>query len=243
MPFATLGERRRLLKGSGFEEGLLKTFMELLPAAEGDASESKGFDRPNDNNLDQSRLARMPTGSARSCARSRAYERASTFIAGLGDDCPTWRVYELLQELAAPRLIVDKTPPNAESELFLRRAHHTFQAASFVHLVRHPYACIASGVELARDVLGGAVSWAETEALWVATNATVADFFGGVDAPTAALTYEHLLTDTAAATRELCAMLRLPWHAAMAAPYESAEATGSFQPASHVAATWVETGL
>ena len=163
---------------------------------------------------------------------------ASRFLDELGPDCPTWRVYAELQSCAAPRVLVDKTPPNAERLIFLRRAHELFANASYVHLVRHPYATIASGLELARNVLAASSSWAELEELWLETNVSVVDFFAQVrgSAPTLTLTYEQLVTDAPAATRAVCTLLGMPWEEAMAAPYET-EATRSFEPASRVAAT------
>ena len=108
--------------------------------------------------------------------------------------------------------------------------------------VRHPYACIASGLELARDTLAGgagAYTWGDLEALWVQTNAGVSDFFVQLagEAPTLTVRYETLIADASTVTRAVCELLSIPWDAAMANPYESADATASFEPAARVAAT------
>ena len=73
----------------------------------------------------------------------------AAFLADLGEDCPTWRVYSILQELCAPRVLVDKTPPNSSHPNILHRSYEIFASPSYVHLVRHPYAAIGSGVQLA----------------------------------------------------------------------------------------------
>ena len=172
----------------------------------------------------------------RACSR----DEAGAFLDGLGGGCPVWRVYQHLAELAHPRVLVDKTPPNAESLAFLRRAREMFGGrATYLHLVRHPYACISSGVQLARDTLGGhGATWQALEAHWVETNAAVADFLAQVagEAPARTLTYELLVTDPPAATRLVCEALGVPWEAAMVNPYDT-DAVRSFEPASRVAVT------
>ena len=200
LPFETLGERRRCLQGSGFDEGLVKNMMEL---------------------------------------RGCSYGRASEIIdVEMGDDCSVWRMYQVLQELGLPRIVVDKTPPNAEQPAFLQRARELFCAARYIHLVRHPYACIASGIELARDALAAIATWADLESLWVQTNASVADFFAQVEgeAPTLVLKYEQLISDPQTTTREVCEVIGVAWESAMTDPYET-DATRSFEAASSIAAT------
>ena len=60
---------------------------------------------------------------------------------------PTWRLYDILQDSCFPQILVDKTPHNADHPSFLDHAESIFNsAARYCHLVRHPYACIASGV-------------------------------------------------------------------------------------------------
>ena len=68
-------------------------------------------------------------------------------------DTSVWRMYQILQDMCSPRILVDKTPHNADHASFLEHAHAIFgSAASYCHLVRHPYSCISSGLELRRDV-------------------------------------------------------------------------------------------
>ena len=97
-------------------------------------------------------------------------------------DCPTWHTYQVLQDLCYPRLLVDKTPPNAGHPLVLQRAREIFASPRFVHLIRHPYAAIQSGVQLQRDILGGLeTTWDDVEQAWVETNLGTRDFLLSVE--------------------------------------------------------------
>lgn len=150
---------------------------------------------------------------------------AEATIAEWGSACPTWRVYEMLQHAATPRLLVDKTPFNAHRPEFLRRAEHLFRTPHFVGLFRHPYPCIASGVEL-RDTRGQRADWTLVEDEWCTVNANLFDFFRGVRH--VRVRYEDLLRDPERETRALCAFVGVPWQAAMCDPYATKEATRAF---------------
>ena len=101
-------------------------------------------------------------------------------VSAVGDDFPTWQMYSYLQELCAPRVLVDKTPANANHLMILRRAREVFATPSYLHLVRHPYASIESALQLMRDILGSLhLTWSHLEQSWVDANMVV---------------HEHLLT-------------------------------------------------
>ena len=107
---------------------------------------------------------------------------AEAFVADLGEGCATWLVYHELQELCAPRMLVDKTPTNASHPLILRRACEIFTAPYYLHLVRHPYAAIESGVHLQRDILGHlGATWDGMEDAWVSTNIATRDFLLNIE--------------------------------------------------------------
>ena len=83
-------------------------------------------------------------------------------------------------ERAAPVLLVDKSPGNAEHANFLRIACHGWEGASFIHLFRHPIPAIASTIELRKSIAvtqGLAQSFREEEhyaaceRIWVEGNA------------------------------------------------------------------------
>lgn len=67
-------------------------------------------------------------------------------------DVPACVRYLHLQERAAPVLVVDKSPGNAEHANFLRTACQGWESASFIHLFRHPAPAIASTVELRKSI-------------------------------------------------------------------------------------------
>ena len=116
-----------------------------------------------------------------------ALTEAESFVASLGD-CPTWQTYQVLQELCSLRVLVDKTPPNADHPMVLQRAREIFASPRFLHLIRHPYATIESGLQLQRDILGSlTTTWDDVEQAWVRTNLGTHDFLLSIE-PRAKLT-------------------------------------------------------
>lgn len=160
----------------------------------------------------------------------------------------TQDVYRVLQSWAAPRMLVDKTPPYVWSLDTLRRAEALFEEPLYIHVHRHPYANIQSCAEqaisrdflerhLGSDIFDGNLSeklddalWSESEALWAKGNANVMDFFREVPAERRIrLPYEDLLRDPEGSVRRLCDFLGLPYDASMCDPYTK-ENVASFQP-------------
>lgn len=169
------------------------------------------------------------------CDWIRALERRKT---------PTWRAYELLQELCAGRLFVDKTPHNADHPSFLEHAHAIFgRAARYCHLVRHPHACIASGLELRRETHSNPnVTWGEVEHAYVTLQRNVGAFLAArahdvAKETSVRIRYEELLSTPQRTLTALCALMGLSFEPGMDEPYESAEVLASFQAASLTATT------
>src|SRR4029453_11043086 len=78
-------------------------------------------------------------------ARGCSAEEAQEVIAELEEQgTPTRELYRLLQEWIGGRMLGDKTPTYAWSLSTLSRAEAGFEGACYVHLLRHPYAAIAS---------------------------------------------------------------------------------------------------
>ena len=102
---------------------------------------------------------------------------------------PIWRMFQqLITDLGGTRILVDKSPSYSDHPSYLNHAHAIFgSAARYIHLVRHPYACIESGVELATKSIvndafnptrGGdpSLAWRFVEAAWAATQKNVNEF-------------------------------------------------------------------
>mmetsp|Transcript_43931 Transcript_43931/g.145497 ORF Transcript_43931/g.145497 Transcript_43931/m.145497 type:complete len:1528 (+) Transcript_43931:2-4585(+) len=158
-------------------------------------------------------------------------------IKRFGPDCPTWRVYQALQRMCGSRILVDKTPANASHVNFMHRAHETFAAASYIHLIRHPYACISSGLQMFRDFLDiSHTTWGMVEQSWVDTNRACDDFMAAYreaagTTSSMRLRYEDFLRDPATCTRAICEdLLGIRWEEGMANPYETS-AVKSFEAA------------
>jgi len=171
--------------------------------------------------------------------RSCALVDAESFVANECIDGSTADMYQLLQEHCTPRILVDKTPDNTGHPMVLQRSLEVFESPRYLHLVRHPYAAIQSGVQLTRDILGNlSVTWDSVEQSWNDSNLGTHDFLSSV-AQTAkwTLRYEDLVRDPAAVTKHICEeVLGIIWEPGMAQPY-STSATSSFQAARKFATT------
>ena len=171
-----------------------------------------------------------------------SFEAAYDWLGGLGRRAaPTWRLYQLLQELCTVRILVDKTPHNGDHPSFLAHAHAIFgMSASFCHLVRHPYSCISSGLELRRDVCMNAnVTWSEVEQAYLTLQSNVRAFLAELhpECGQRRIRYEDLLREPVSVLRSVCMLVGLDFQTGMEAPYESADAMASFQAASLNATT------
>jgi acyl transferase domain-containing protein/thioesterase domain-containing protein len=179
-------------------------------------------------------------GMSAAAARSR--------IGRFQEDCPIWRVYQSLQQMAGSRILVDKTPHNASHINIMYRAHDIFAAARYIHLARHPYACISSGLQMFRDFLDiSQATWTTVEQSWVDTNGGCDRFIDFVhrqrkdgrseQRAVLSLRYEDLLRNPAAVTRDICErLLGIRWVTGMTNPYET-DAIASFQAAESKATT------
>jgi hypothetical protein len=152
---------------------------------------------------------------------------------------PIWQLYDALQYLCAPQILVDKTPHNADHPSFLDHAESIFSsAARYCHLVRHPYACIESGLELRRDMsMNWNVTWEEVECAYVRLQTNVRAFFQDRSGHNIRICYEDLLRNTRITLCEVCTLMALEFQDGMDEPYESHEALASFTAGSLLATT------
>jgi len=155
----------------------------------------------------------------------------------LGDECLVSEAYRLMSQLAKPRIFVDKTPANCYSILFLIRAQLTFEKAKFLHIIRHPYAMISSGLQLFRDYIGiEGATWGTVESSSYTTINDTADHLNELlrhsegEQGFLRVRYEDFVADPARCTRSICEdLLAIPWFEPMQNPYTVAEALASFQ--------------
>jgi len=152
----------------------------------------------------------------------------------LGDEFWVWQTYQLLQQLSAPRLFVDKTPGNSSQLVTLIRAQMIFDSPMYLHIIRHPYACIASGVELARKFVGASnTTWETVEDEHYTRMNSNCNHFHQLHGRTLGsrflqVRYEDFVSDPADMTRRICTeLLSIPWVEAMQNPYNT-EAINTF---------------
>jgi thioester reductase-like protein len=147
----------------------------------------------------------------------------------LADDLPVQEVYRRLQALAAPRLVVDKSPSYAGNLETLERAEAIFARPRYIHLVRHPFAVLESVVRNRLDrALGvsGMTPLDFGEQTYATANANLLDFGRRVDPARYHLVrYEELVRDPARVMAALCAFLDVPFEDAVLEPYRGERMT------------------
>jgi acyl transferase domain-containing protein len=131
--------------------------------------------------------------------------------------------YRLLQGLARPRLLVDKSPSYAERIETLERALTTFGEPRLVVLVRHPYAVIES---YARNRIGAMIRGAaqdpeaQGERHWVLCNRNLVTFLARTGHPAHRVRFEDLVADPDRSTRGVCAAIGVDHRPEVLAPYD-----------------------
>jgi len=154
----------------------------------------------------------------------------------LEQDLPVEDVYRELQELAGPRLLVDKSPGYAARSSTLQRAEEMFEGARYIHLVRHPYAVIESFVRVRMDKLiasGDVDPHLLAERLWTTCNENVLTFFETIDSERQHLVrFEDLVGDPRLVMEETCRFLGIEFEAAVLDPYHGDRMTDGVHPES-----------
>ncbi|MGE5322029.1 MAG: sulfotransferase family protein [Actinomycetota bacterium] len=139
---------------------------------------------------------------------------------------PIPAVYNLLCVDAAPRRLVDKTPPYAARLETLEKAGRLFPEAHYIYLYRHPYAVIESLVRNEFEPTLG-----KAEAVWKIRNENILKFLATVDRRRQAhVPYELLAKDPERVLRELCNSLEIEFDQALLTPYEGSRMTDGIRP-------------
>ncbi len=167
-------------------------------------------------------------------AGSTAEAAAAWVAAAVARDAPSQELYRQLQAMAAPRLLVDKTPRYALDRATLARAEAWFEAPLYVHLVRHPAATIHSYLEASFDEVYRFPLPArrQAEMVWRLAHANILDHLAGVPAERQhRLCFEELVRSPQRVIEHLCAFLGLDFAPAMLRPYEGRRMTDGLHAA------------
>jgi acyl transferase domain-containing protein/alpha-beta hydrolase superfamily lysophospholipase/acyl carrier protein len=147
----------------------------------------------------------------------------------IAEDLSIQDVYHRLRCMAAPRLLVDKSPTYTGNPDTLRRAETLFPDARYLCLVRHPYAAIESFARMRMHKLIGADTddpFLVAEQVWTQTNQNLLHFLQQLDPGRGhLLRYEDLVHQPAETTAAICAFLGVCPDPAVLQPYAGARMT------------------
>jgi natural product biosynthesis luciferase-like monooxygenase protein len=138
----------------------------------------------------------------------------------------TPRFYRLLQEGAAGKLLVDKTPSYALDPAILARAEAWFEEPLYIHLVRHPYGMILSFEEAHMEALFTGVDHLFTprelaEAVWALSEQNIRSFLAGVSPRRQCrVRYEDLVSRPRETLEVICRTAGLDFEEGMTRPYQ-----------------------
>jgi amino acid adenylation domain-containing protein len=160
-------------------------------------------------------------------------EQATARMASLEDkDCTVWEFYGMLQQWAAPRLLVDKTPEYAMDIEVLRRAEQCFEDAFYIHLARHPLGMIRSyekGGFVFESPYRGRHNFTGrelAELTWLLSHENILAFLKEVPRQRQQrIQFEHLLKQPQETLKGLCASIGIDFDTAMLRPYEKGRMT------------------
>ena len=149
---------------------------------------------------------------------------AQQLIADLvAKDTSIAEVYQMLQQLACDRLLIDKSPTYASDLDNLYAAEATFSNAKYIHLVRHPYAVIESFARMRMDKLLGAGDsnpYELAETIWTQSNQNVLDFAQTIDPNRVLLVhYEELVAQPETVMQRICEFLEISFRPEVLNPY------------------------
>lgn len=132
-------------------------------------------------------------------------------------------VYALLQRLAWPRLLVDKSPDYSGDINTLRQTEAVFSSTHFIVLLRSPFAVIESYVRnriaaIARDNWSDPYKQAEEH--WYRSYSNIARFLREGPRPACFIRYEDLVAEPSATMRNVCGSLGLKYEESLIRPYD-----------------------
>lgn len=137
------------------------------------------------------------------------------------DDLSVPEVYAKLQELAGPRLLVDKCPHLCAMPAAMKRLDQWYSDARFIWIVRHPGSVIRSieNMPMAEVMLQGYGT--TTREIWHTANLAVADFLETVPQERwTRVRYEDLVRDPRPQMERICMTLGVAFDEKVLDPYE-----------------------
>ena len=133
-----------------------------------------------------------------------------------------------LQDLAQPRVLVEKTPLYAADPAALQRMEDWFEAPLYVHLIRHPGAVVHSYLRSRMDLVSMPdqpfTARKLAELLWIESHHNVLEL--QQDIPSDRLIrirYESLVEQPQATLRDVCRFIGVDYDARMLTPYADPE--------------------
>ncbi|WP_019509581.1 type I polyketide synthase [Pleurocapsa sp. PCC 7319] len=140
------------------------------------------------------------------------------------------QVYQVLQQLAGNRQLVDKSPTYGMSRETLARAEQMFEGAKYIYLTRHPYAAVESFARMRMDKLIDSQNshpHQVAEKIWATNNHNILDFFQHSVEPNHyhQVHYEELVQQPQMVMEGLCKFLQIPFEENLMQPYEGKRMT------------------
>ena len=135
--------------------------------------------------------------------------------------------YYQLQQWAAPKIIVDKTPAYALDSQSLQKIIQDFEEPLFIHLTRHPLSTVTSFEKYHMEQVLYLKDHPYTskelgELVWQESHQNIYDFLKEVpQAQQARVSYEDLVAQPELTIQELCTQLGLSFHPNLLKPYQN----------------------
>ena len=152
-------------------------------------------------------------------------EESQSLVEGLiKENTSVAEVYQMLQQLAGDRLLLDKSPTYASNRDTLDKAEVIFNNAKYIHLVRHPYSVVESFARMRMDKLvgsGDSDPYEMAELIWRESNQNILDFAQDIDPQRYLIVYyEDLVSKPRQVMTEVCEFLEIPFNEAILTPYQ-----------------------
>ncbi|HEY6328989.1 MAG TPA: amino acid adenylation domain-containing protein, partial [Blastocatellia bacterium] len=160
----------------------------------------------------------------RGCDGAEAREIVEAFEA---QDMPVSEFYRLIQEWAAEKILVDKTPGYALDIEVLKRAEEYFENPLYIHLIRHPYGMINSFEDAKLEqIFKYKHSFAPRELgelMWLVSHQNILQFLGQIPTERChSVKFEELVDAPRGVIERVCHFLGIDYDPGMLRPHDGA---------------------